>query len=148
MLACFRHGLYWRGITHDLSKLNLTKEFIPYARFFYSDNKPIRDGTGYYKPHDTGNDDFEQAWFHHVKHNSHHWQYHCVPKDKDVGGVTTHPMKDKDILEMICDWEGAGIAQKAKTNPRQWYEINKHHLLFHPVTKLLLEKTLWEWFSK
>jgi len=147
MLSCWKHGLIWRGIIHDLSKLNLKEEFIPYAKFFFSDNKPIRDENGYYKPHDTGNPDFEKAWFHHVRNNSHHWQHHCIAKDKDVGGISVHEMKKKDILEMICDWEGAGKSQNAKTNPRQWYEIQKDHLLFHPNTQKFLENKLKEWYK-
>ena len=33
-LACFKQGLYWRGLTHDMSKF-LPTEWTPYAEFFY-----------------------------------------------------------------------------------------------------------------
>ena len=49
MLACFRMGLYWRGIKHDLSKL-LPSEWVPYTNYFYG--RQFRDETGYYKPTD------------------------------------------------------------------------------------------------
>ncbi len=146
MIACFKYGLIWRGLKHDLSKLNLTKEFIPYARFFYGENKPIRDETGYFKPFDSGNPNFEHAWNHHAKKNTHHWQYYCNPKDKDVGGITVLEMPKKDVLEMICDWHGAGLAQHSTTNPRQWYEIHKHQLILHHNTEKLLEEKLKEWY--
>lgn len=146
MLACFKHGLIWRGLKHDLSKLNLHKEFIPYAKFFFSDDKPKRDETGYYKPHDTKNFEFERAWLHHVRKNSHHTQYWVNPKDKDVGGFTVLEMPEKDVYEMVLDWEGAGVAQKSTTNPRQWYEINKHRLILHENSRKLIEKKLKEWY--
>jgi len=49
MLECFKEGLYWQGIIHDLSKF-LPSKLFPYANFFY--NKKVRDKTGYYKPTD------------------------------------------------------------------------------------------------
>ncbi len=36
MNECFKEGLIWRGIVHDMSKL-LPSEFIPYANFFYKE---------------------------------------------------------------------------------------------------------------
>jgi hypothetical protein len=149
MMACFRHGLYWRGLKHDLSKLNLTKEFIPYARFFYSDNKPKRDKTGYYKPYDTGNEPFEKAWVHHLHNNSHHYEHWLNPRKPEDGSVPlTLRMPEKDMLEMICDWEGAGKAQHSTTNQRQWYEINKHHLMLHPESQEFIENKLKEWYPE
>jgi len=44
-LECFHHGLYWRGITHDLSKF-LPDEFIPYARYFYGSYRSILAYSG------------------------------------------------------------------------------------------------------
>jgi len=37
MIECFKNGLIWRGLMHDLSKF-LPSEFIPYANFFYGNN--------------------------------------------------------------------------------------------------------------
>ena len=36
MIECFKVGLYWRGLVHDMSKFR-PSEFIPYARYFYGD---------------------------------------------------------------------------------------------------------------
>lgn len=36
MLECFKVGLFWHGITHDVSKL-LPSEFIGYSENFFSD---------------------------------------------------------------------------------------------------------------
>lgn len=65
MNECFRVGLYWRGFVHDLSKF-LPSEFIPYSNFFYNRiTKNKHDKTGYYKPTDTGDINFEFAWLLH-----------------------------------------------------------------------------------
>jgi len=47
-IECCRVGIIWSGLTHDLSKF-LPDEFIPYANYFYGNNKKKRDKTGYYK---------------------------------------------------------------------------------------------------
>jgi len=81
-LECFKRGIIWRGILHDLSKF-LPSEFIPYARFFYepdgaSRQNKIRDKTGYYKPTDSGDEKFDKAWLAHIHRNAHHWQHHIL----------------------------------------------------------------------
>ena len=46
---CFRVGLYWRGLTHDLSKYSPT-EFWRGAKYYqgtFSPPKPVRRGNGY-----------------------------------------------------------------------------------------------------
>lgn len=125
-LECCNRGLVWRGLIHDLSKL-FPSEFIPYAKFFYNKDgtkKQVRDKTGYYKPHDTGDSDFDFAWFLHQKRNNHHWQYHILPKD--ITGVRIFPMGEESTLEMICDWKGASRAQGVSSGSvLEWYEKNK-----------------------
>ena len=37
--SCFRVGLYWQGLTHDLSKYSLT-EFLVGAKYFQGDCSP------------------------------------------------------------------------------------------------------------
>ena len=81
-LACWSRGLYWRGLVHDLSKF-WPDEFFPYCNHFHgrSGIKEGRDKTGYYKPSDTGDPEFDAAWVRHSKRNPHHWQYWAVPED-------------------------------------------------------------------
>ena len=84
-LECCKLGIPWRGVLHDMSKF-LPSEFIPYARFFYNpdgSSKQIRDKTGYYKPNNTGDAEFDLAWFYHKSRNKHHWQYWILPWDAD-----------------------------------------------------------------
>jgi len=136
-IECFKRGLYWQGIVHDISKFRLS-EFVPYANFFYGkDAKPRRDDTGYYKPTDTGDIKFELAWFLHQKRNSHHWQYWVLPEDRE--SVRILPIPEKVEIEMLCDWIGAGKAQgyfPPKDDPlfnvRKWWQANNSKMALHP----------------
>lgn len=139
-VECCKESIVWRGIFHDMSKL-LPSEFIPYARFFYG-KKAVerRDETGYYKPTDTGDKDFDFAWFLHQKRNRHHWQWWILPEDN--GGVKVLPMPKKYLKEMVCDWKGAGKAQKSKSTCRKWYIANKDKMTLHPDSRSWIEKKL------
>ena len=82
-LECAKRGLWWRGLLHDLSKF-LPSEFLPYACYFYGPRARVgalRDGTGYYKPTDTGDAAFDFAWLLHQKRNDHHWQWWVLPEN-------------------------------------------------------------------
>lgn len=192
MLECFKMGLIWQGIIHDMSKFNL-EEFIKYANVFYDKDgkmQDIRDKTGAYNASKV----LGKAWFHHVKCNKHHWQYWILAEDcstppltifkigndenkyvpsaeqieriKDViekaknnppyciyctgnlvdeiipANFTAIEMPLKYIKEMVCDWRGAARAQGKKPNPIEFYDKNKHKMLFHENTKKKLQKLL------
>lgn len=85
---CFKAGLYWRGIIHDLSKFS-PSEFGAYARYCAEDH-----------PSDQVKQEFEKARLHHQKHNSHHYEY-WVTDDKP----TLMPLED--VLELVCNYLGA-----------------------------------------
>ena len=67
MLHCFRAGIPFRGLVHDLSKFSPT-EFIPGALYYEqgkrSPNEHEREIKGY-----------SDAWVHHKGRNPHHWEY-------------------------------------------------------------------------
>ena len=63
---CFRVGMYWQGLTHDLSKYSPT-EFWPGCRYYQgyrSPNNAEREQKGY-----------SSAWLHHKGRNKHHYEY-------------------------------------------------------------------------
>lgn len=142
MIECFKHGLFWRGLVHDLSKFR-PSEFFPYARHFFGPNrgKRLRDATGYYEPTDTGDRAFDFAWFLHQKRNDHHWQYWTAPKD--ARGVKIFEMPRKAVLEMLCDWRGAERAQ-GTPNTRVWYEKNGRKIRLHEKTRSWIEDQLFK----
>ena len=144
MRECFRQGLYWRGLMHDLSKFRPC-EFIPYARHF--GRGQLRDKTGYYKPTDAGDKAFDFAWLLHQKKNRHHWQWWILPEDE--GGSKILKMPEPYLTEMICDWVGAGKAQgfvSPKTDPyketRDWWKVNNNKMQLHPDTRQVIERRL------
>lgn len=145
MLECFKEGLIWRGLMHDLSKF-LPNEWIPYANFFYNNNP--RDKTGYYKPTDTGDKAFDFAWLLHQKRNRHHWQWWILPEDE--GGAKVLEIPEPYLTEMICDWIGAGKAQghsSPKNDPyfetRDWWKANNYKMFFHPETEKEIDRRLF-----
>lgn len=142
--VCWRHDLYWRGITHDLSKFR-PDEFIPYANYFYGGGETVgRDETGYYKPTDTGDKDFDMAWLKHQKRNDHHWQWWVLPEDD--GGMKVLKMSGRAAFEMICDWVGAGKVQGHGDNVIHWYEEHKDRIRLHPITRRWVEHILEKYF--
>ena len=90
---CFRAGIFWQGLLHDLSKYKPI-EFFAGAKYFQgtrSPNEVERELFGYSK-----------AWLHHKGRNRHHFEYWTDynPKTKRVEPVD---MPDKYIIEMFCD---------------------------------------------
>ena len=130
MIECFKRGLFWRGMMHDMSKLR-PSEFFPYANFFY--NKPNVRKKGYYKPTDTGDKAMDRAWLKHMHRNNHHWQYWVQPDG------TCLEIPYKVIIEMVCDWIGAGKAQHSKLNCFGWYMEHRDKMKFAPKTQRTIE---------
>lgn len=110
------------GLLHDISKFHLD-EFIPYMNHFGNKAgiKEGRDKTGYYKPTNTGDSAFDYAWFLHQKRNPHHWQFWTQPDEGDKSIPFDIP--NKHIIEMVCDWRGAGKAQ-GTPDTVSWYRKN------------------------
>ena len=94
---CFQAGLYWQGITHDLSKYHPI-EFFESVKYYQGNRSPIdarKEQMGY-----------SNAWFHHRK-NKHHMERWT---DNYDSGTSCVPMPYKYVTELICDWLGAGKA--------------------------------------
>ncbi len=95
--GCFRVGLYWQGLTHDLSKYSYT-EFSVGAKYYQgtrSPNAAEREIRGY-----------SEAWMHHKGRNRHHYEYWS-----DMSPVTKVyepvPMPRKYLVEMVMDRRAA-----------------------------------------
>lgn len=131
MKLCFKCGLYKRGLLHDLSKYGKT-EFKVSARHF----------TGTRSPVDTEKDiyGYSFAWQHHKGHNPHHWEYWI----DNVGTYENTPIEIpmEYVIEMICDWVGAGIVysgnkvdfSKPYAEPLEYFESHLNERIFHPIT--------------
>jgi len=151
MIACFKQGLYWQGIIHDLSKFR-PSEFFPYANFFYGRPNSYWEACSKYGcyeaapfgslPEDIIDTKFDFAWLLHQKRNPHHWQWWILLEDD--GGTKILPMKDKYLVEMLCDWTGAGKAQGFGDNTKEWYLKNNSKMQLHPDTKKQIEQLLFK----
>ena len=96
---CAACGIFWRGVLHDLSKFS-PAEFVSSAKYFQGTRSPIsaeKEELGY-----------SYAWLHHKGHNKHHWEY-WVDYDSE-GKVVPAKIPAKYVVEMCCDWIGAGKA--------------------------------------
>jgi hypothetical protein len=131
MKACFKSGLIWQGIVHDLSKYSIT-EFFPSARHFQGNKSPIdaeKTKNGY-----------SLAWQNHKGKNRHHWQYWT---DFENGELIVLEMPPKYLAEMLCDWVGAGKAYNKGNwtvdTLREWYKNNYNKMILHALTRLYVE---------
>ena len=128
---CFKYGLYWQGITHDLSKF-LPSEFFPYARYFYGTRTPKVKR------------DFEIACEKHKRRNLHHWENWAYPVDREGKEFSTFIMPYNYIQEMLCDWYGTG---KAKGNDDSneigiFYNSSKNNIILHPTVRSYVQHLL------
>lgn len=110
-IECFKLGLYWQGITHDLSKFSLV-ELLESSKYYVGTSSPIdeaRKEKGY-----------SEAWLHHKGRNKHHWHYWL---DFVNGKIIPLEIPDKYIKEMYCDIIGASKSYKTN-NPLKYFEEN------------------------
>lgn len=129
---CAACGIWWRGLVHDLSKFS-PAEFLPSAKYFQGNRSAIeaeKEAIGY-----------SNAWLHHKAHNKHHWEYWC-DYDNETGAVFPHEIPYKYVVEMICDWVGAGkVYSKEKWNrhePLNYYRKVRKGRHFHIETEKLI----------
>lgn len=90
---CWKAGIFWQGLRHDLSKYSPT-EFFQGVRYYQgnrSPNEAEREDLGY-----------SLAWMHHKGRNRHHFEYWCDynPVTKQVEPVQ---MPMRYLAEMFCD---------------------------------------------
>ena len=137
MRYCFRVGLYWRGLMHDMSKYTPT-EFIPGVIYYQGNRSPNsaeREDKGY-----------SSAWLHHKGRNKHHLEYwtdYALGPDKRIIPVE---MPKIYVAEMLCDRIAASRVYKkdAYTDaaPYEYFMRSKEQGVIHPATKELLLKLL------
>ena len=134
--GCFKVGLYWQGLVHDLSKYSPT-EFRSGAKYYQgtrSPNAAEREDKGY-----------SEAWIHHKGRNRHHYEY-WTDMSRQTLRYEPVPMPRKYFAEMIMDriaacktyqgsayTDGSALAYFMKSRERE---------LMHPETKRQLEYVL------
>lgn len=134
--GCFRVGLIWQGLTHDLSKYSPT-EFRVGARYYQgtkSPNSVERADKGY-----------SEAWMHHKGRNRHHFEYwtDLSPKTRNYESVE---MPRKYLAEMIMDRIAACKTYQGEkytdASALEYLLGSREKDLMHPTTRKQLEYVL------
>ena len=133
---CFRVGLIWQGLTHDLSKYSPTEFFsgVKYYQGTRSPNTAEREDKG-----------FSEAWIHHKGRNRHHFEY-WTDLSLETRKYESVPMPRKYLAEMVMDRIAACIVYEGEkyttASPLNYLQKSNERLLINPRTKQELEYLL------
>ena len=124
--GCFRVGLYWQGLTHDLSKYSPT-EFRVGARFYQGNRSPNaaeREEKGY-----------SEAWIHHKGRNRHHFEY-WTDMNRETRQYESVVMPRRYLVEMVMDRIAACKTYQGEkysdASPLVYLERSSDQKLMHP----------------
>ncbi len=126
LVECWKEGLYWQGILHDVSKFSPT-EFVVYANKFHNVSEASSESEA---QHEAA---FQYAWLHHQHHNKHHWNSWVVNQTTQEAV----PMPHKYVVEMVCDWKA--MARKLKTSHTEQYRNHAQKCILHSETRRQLD---------
>lgn len=136
MAGCFRVGLYWQGLVHDLSKYSPT-EFFTGAKYFQGNRSPNtaeREDKG-----------FSEAWMHHKGRNRHHYEY-WTDMNRQTRCYESVPMPRKYLVEQVMDRRAACMVYQGKNYTAEsalaYFEKSRERELMHPKTRQELELLL------
>lgn len=134
---CFRLGLYWQGLTHDLSKYSPV-EFWAGVKYYQGDRSP-NDA----QRRDCG---CSASWLHHKGRNRHHFEY-WTDYSLTGEGIVGVEMPRRYVAEMFCDRLAASKVYRGRDfdpgDPYRFFQRGKEkRLLLHPATEALLESML------
>ena len=136
MRHCFRAGIGFQGLFHDLSKYS-PAEFIPGARYYQgtrSPNERERELFGY-----------SSAWLHHKGRNKHHFEY-WVDLNPATKLYEPVPMPLRYVKEMFCDRVAASKIYQGKNytdaHPLAYFRGGNARQKMHADTADLLEEWL------
>ncbi len=133
---CFRAGILWRGLLHDLSKYSPTEFWVGvrYYKGIKSPNEGEREAYG-----------FSKAWIHHKGRNRHHFEY-WTDYDRITRLMSPVKMPLVFVKEMFCDRVAASKIyqgeQYTPAHPLAYFQRGKANRAIHPETAALLESWL------
>ncbi len=135
-VGCFRVGLIWQGLIHDLSKYSLT-EFMEGARYYQgtrSPNTAEREVKGY-----------SESWMHHKGRNRHHYEY-WTDMNRQTRNYESVPMPRKYLVEMVMDRRAACMVYQGKAyhpgSALEYFLKSRERELMHATTRQELEYIL------
>jgi hypothetical protein len=136
--GCFRLGLYYQGLMHDMSKYSLT-EFIPGIMYYKGTASPnngerMRNGVSL-------------AWLHHKGRNKHHFEYWIdYSLDKEHPGMSGMKIPKKYMAEMFVDRVSAGKVYNGdkftKESPLEYFQHGVGGTIMNDASREYLTKLL------
>ena len=136
LCGCFRVGLYWQGIAHDLSKYSPT-EFRAGAKYYQGDRSPNsaeREDKG-----------FSEAWMHHKGRNRHHYEY-WTDISRETRQYESVEMPRRYLVEMVMDRRAACMVYQGKAYhdgaALAYFERSMERERMHPNTQRQLRYVL------
>ena len=134
--ACFKMGIYYQGIFHDMSKFSPV-EFIPSVHYYsgtFSPNASARVITG-----------VSTSWLHHKGKNKHHFEYWTDYSSKEPYIIGCR-MPLRYVAEMVADRYAACVAYNGSNYSQSdawiYYERGAKHLVINDDTRAVLEAAL------
>lgn len=129
--GCFKVGLYWQGIMHDMSKYSPT-EFIPGARYYQGNQSPNNIERKKYG--------VSRAWLHHKGRNRHHFEYWIdYSLNPDAKGLVGMKIPKKYMAEMLVDRISAGKIYKKNDftaeSPLEYFNNGIGASIMHDASK-------------
>lgn len=129
---CFQLGLFWQGITHDLSKFSWT-EIKGALKYWHPDKSSLA-----YEKELNG---YSETFLHHRGRNPHHYEYWIHSLDE--GGVPAE-MPRKYVLELICDYLAACRTYGGDIRTEfDWWMKGEDKVKIHPKTKTFCRNVFW-----
>ncbi len=135
--GCFCVGLYWQGLTHDLSKY-MPSEFlvgVKYYQGYRSPNNAERESVGY-----------SSAWLHHKGRNKHHYEYWIDYSATELKGMVPARMPVRYLVEMYMDRVAASKIYNrghfTQDMPLTYFLKGKEHIIMEEHSKRMLEHLL------
>ncbi len=130
---CFRAGIGWQGLFHDLSKYS-PAEFFVGAKYYLGTRSP-NDG-------ERADKGYSSAWMHHKGRNRHHFEY-WTDYHPETHLVTPVKMPLRYVVEMFCDRVAASKIYQGTAyhdrHPLEYFLRGKPRRVVDPATSDLLE---------
>ena len=126
---CFKAGIGWQGLGHDLSKYSPTEFFagVKYYQGTRSPNTAEREDKGY-----------SEAWMHHKGRNRHHYEY-WTDMNQTSKNYESLPMPRKYLVEMVMDRRAACMTYQGKSyrddSALVYFERGLERDKMHPKTR-------------
>ena len=135
---CFKLGIPWQGLIHDLSKYS-SIEFFNGAKFYQGTRSPNdreREVKGY-----------SEAWMHHKGRNKHHYEY-WTDVNLNTNEYEAVKMPIKYLKEMFADRIAASRIYKGNdyTNASPYEYFISHSAIkrMHPESKKIMNEWLFK----